>query len=307
MTEKKKKYERALILSGGGTRGPYQVGVWKFLSEFNWKPDLICGSSIGAINSVLFSCEIDVDELIDIWRQEGGQKNIRIPWFKHIKNILLGGKAFVPLFDTKHAERIIRKHLKDRIKDLRNSDIEVIITAVHLLKSELKFFDNSVIDIEHILASGAIPLLFPWRYIDGEAYWDGGVMMNTPILPAIERGAKEIIVVMLTPVGGNEDVPLPRTRAEAIDHLMGQISIASYNSLLSYINWDKQKRSEGNIFTNILQPFYIKDTKILTVAPQRRWDIKSNLSFSKAQVESFINEGYTDACEQLAEHFNLIQ
>ncbi|MFO7558480.1 MAG: hypothetical protein R6X10_06585 [Desulfobacterales bacterium] len=46
-----------------------------------------------------------------------------------------------------------------------------------------------------------MPILFPWQYVDGEPYWDGGVMANTPLFPALESGAEEIIVVMLSPVG----------------------------------------------------------------------------------------------------------
>ena len=43
--------KKALILSGGGARGAFQVGVWQYLREINWTPDLICGTSIGAVNA----------------------------------------------------------------------------------------------------------------------------------------------------------------------------------------------------------------------------------------------------------------
>ena len=303
---KKKKCERALVFSGGGMRGAYQIGVWKFLAEFGWEPDLICGSSVGAINAAAIVCGFELEELADLWKKEGSRKAYRIPWWRQIKN-LFRPKEFLPLMDTRIAEKILRKHLESKIENLRASQIEVIITAVNILKSELKFFDNSTIDIEHIMASSAIPFLFPWRYIEGEPYWDGGVMMNTPLLPAIERGAKEIIVVLLSAVGGNLSLDLPRTRAEAIERIFEQRSIASYASLLSHINWNKQKYSQGSLLKNILQPLHFKDVKIITIAPQRRWPIGSILSFSAKQVETFINEGYTDACEQLAEHFKLGQ
>ena len=301
---KKKKYERALILSGGGMRGAYQIGVWKFLSELGWKPDLICGSSIGAINAVLLACDFEIEELTELWHKEGSRKIYRIPWWRQIKH-LFRPKGFLPLMDTKIAEKVLRKHIGPRIENLRTSQTEVIITAVNVLKSELIFFDNSVIDIEHILASGALPFLFPWQYIDGEPYWDGGVMMNTPLLPAIKREVKEVIIVLLSPVGGNLSLELPRTRVEVIERFFEQMCLASHDSLLTHINWNKQKHTESNIIKSILQPLYLKDMKIITVAPQRRWPMGSILNFSEKQVNTLITEGYTDACEQLAEHFNL--
>jgi NTE family protein len=66
------------------------------------------------------------------------------------------------------------------------------------------------IGLEHVLASAALPLLFPPRRIDGEAYCDGGVRFNTPIAPAIRAGADRLVVISLlseSPVGESRDVP----------------------------------------------------------------------------------------------------
>lgn len=50
------------------------------------------------------------------------------------------------------------------------------------------------------MASSAIPVIFPWQEIDGEPHWDGGVAVNTPLLPALERGAREVLVVLFAPL-----------------------------------------------------------------------------------------------------------
>ena len=59
---------KALILSGGGARGAFQVGVMKYLEEMNWKPDLICGTSVGAINAVAYGSGMPMDRLISLWK-----------------------------------------------------------------------------------------------------------------------------------------------------------------------------------------------------------------------------------------------
>ena len=63
-----KKRHRALILSGGGARGAYQVGVWKFLQEIGWNPDLICGTSVGAVNASAIGCGLNLQEMVHLWK-----------------------------------------------------------------------------------------------------------------------------------------------------------------------------------------------------------------------------------------------
>ena len=50
--------DRALLLSGGGARGAYEIGVWKYLCEMKWRPDLICGTSVGSVNGAADEIEI---------------------------------------------------------------------------------------------------------------------------------------------------------------------------------------------------------------------------------------------------------
>ena len=60
------RHDRALILSGGGTRGAYEIGVWKYLCEVKWQPDLICGTSVGAINGAGITAGLSLDDLIGL-------------------------------------------------------------------------------------------------------------------------------------------------------------------------------------------------------------------------------------------------
>jgi NTE family protein len=70
--------KKALILSGGGARGAFQVGVWKYLREINWTPDLICGTSIGAINAAAIGSGMPVKRLIDLWETHNRSEIYRL-------------------------------------------------------------------------------------------------------------------------------------------------------------------------------------------------------------------------------------
>ncbi len=300
MAVQTRKVKRALVLSGGGARGAYQIGVWKYLQERNWRPDLICGTSVGAINSVGIGCGLNLDELIHIWRAIERGKVYRISLWQQLRRFF-ARSGFVPVMDTEPFKHFLTERL--RLQHLRKSDMEIIITAVNILTSELKFFHKKDIDIEHVMASSAIPILFPWQYVDGAPHWDGGVMANTPILPALERGAKEIIVVLLSPVGGSH-LPLPTSRRQAIERAFEQSLIGSYEAFMSHLAFEQKLRSNANLIEKLVRKtLTLGDIKIATVAPTRMLGFYSILNFSNRQVDNLLREGYTDARGHLGDFF----
>lgn len=300
MAASSRKIKRALILSGGGARGAYQIGVWKYLLDRNWYPDLICGTSVGAINSVGIGTGLSLEELIQIWRGIERGTVYRISLWQQIK-LYFSRSGFVPIMDTEPLKQFLLERLY--LNRVRNSDMDIIITAVNILTSELKFFSQRDIDIEHVMASSAIPILFPWQYVDGEPHWDGGVMANTPIMPALERGAKEIIVVLLSPVGGSR-LKLPGTRRQAIERVFEQSLNGSYESFMSHLAFEEKQRSKGNFLKKIVRKtLTLGDARIATVAPTRMLGFYSILNFSNRQVDTLLQEGYTDARGHLGEFF----
>jgi NTE family protein len=276
--------QRALILSGGGARGAYEIGVWKYLCEMKWRPDLICGSSVGAINGAAITAGLALSDLIMLWKSIERGKVFRVSVRKRIMNFILG-KGFTSYMDTRPLRTFLESALDvDRI---RKSDIELVIAAVNIRSSEIAYFNNSSIGTDHIMASSAIPLLFPWQLIEGMPYWDGGVMANTPIAPAMERQAREIIVVLLSPVGDAE-LPLPKTQREAVERLFEHTLIGSYQAFRSA--WPRTMAGEGKL-------------RIATVAPEKMLGFHSLLDFSKKQSDELIAAGYEDAKSQLAQFF----
>ncbi len=299
---KKRKFNRALILSGGGARGAYQVGVWKYLQELDWKPDLICGTSVGSVNSTAIGCGLNLEELINLWKTIERGRIYKLSLWQQFLHILTR-RGYSPLMDTEPLKNLLLDKLD--IARLRRSEYEIIIAATNILKSQLRFFSQRVIDIEHVMASSAIPVLFPWQYIDGEPYWDGGIMANTPLLPALERGCKEVIVVLLSPVGGAR-LAVPETRRQALERVFEMSLIGSYEAFMSHLAYEYKQRSQQSIVRKLIRrTLTLGDTRIATVAPGQMLGFYSILNFSARQADTLIHEGYMDARNQLAEFFGL--
>ncbi|MDD5308530.1 MAG: patatin-like phospholipase family protein [Deltaproteobacteria bacterium] len=277
------RHDRALILSGGGARGAYEIGVWKHLCEMKWRPDLICGTSVGSINGAAIVAGLSVDDLVMLWKSLDRDKIFRVPILRRIMNFIRR-RGFTAYMDTRPLRAFLDSQLD--VNAIRTSDIELVISAVNVLSSEIAYFDNNSIGIDHIMASSAIPMLFPWQYVGGEPYWDAAVMVNTPIAPAMERQAREIVVVLLSPVGG-VDLPLPTSQHEALERLFEHALIGSYEAFRSHISREQEKR-----------------TRIASVSPGKMLGFQSMLNFSSKQSDELIDAGYEDAKAQLAEFFS---
>jgi NTE family protein len=270
--------KRALVLAGGGARGSFQAGVWKYLTQIGWKPDIICGTSIGAVNAAAIGSGMDTKTLIHLWTTYNRRRMYRLNLLQFAA-YLFSKRAIKPLLDTKPLQKVLHDNLD--FTALKKSKTKIIITAVNMLTGHPEFFNQSQIQLEHILASSAMPLLFPWQEINGEPYWDGGVMVNTPIAPALDFGADEIIVVLLSPVS-HKKLAQPDTVLKAGEHLFEHLLAGSYQANLM------NSKVQDN-----LRP------KIITLAPSKMLGFKSLLNFSKAQANQLVEEGYNTAGRDL--------
>jgi len=290
--------KKALILSGGGARGAFQIGVWKYLKERNWTPDLVCGTSVGAINAVAIGAGMPLDRLIEIWTTYHRPMIYRFRMLRFLANLLFG-RPLKPVMDTGPMRKMVARHLD--IDALRKSRIDVIITAVNLLTARLHLFDQHVIDVDHVMASSAMPILFPWQHIDGEPYWDGGVMANSPLFPALESGVDEIIVVLLSPVG-NVAPAFPGTLKNAIEIVFEHLLIGSCQTALASRGWPAAGHPGEYpplAHAGEMGERSVYSPTIKTVAPSRMLGFRSLLNFSIRQARWLIDEGYRNARSQL--------
>jgi len=291
--------KKALVLSGGGARGAYQAGVYRCLEEMKWVPDIICGTSVGAINASAIGSGLNSQELINLWLDLDQKKVMKYSFKNAIRQVFKS--SFAPIADTAPLHHLIREKLD--FNKLNASEINVVISAVNILTAELRFFENPNLKTEHILASSAIPLFFPWQMIEGEPYWDGGVMANTPILPAIIRGAEEILVILLSPVGADVFMQAPTNRAEALERLYELYLLGSYKSIEQGIEFHRELNRPKSAVEHLLSYFKqeYQDVNIRVIAPKVMLGLGSFLNFSREQAETLIGKGYRDALNHFQE------
>lgn len=212
-------FERiALLLQGGGALGSYQGGVYQALAEADLHPHWVAGISIGAINASLIAGnppQRRVERLREFWETvteapfgpplllSGDIKNDLIHQFinqgRAMSAMLWGAPSFFkprippPIFmpvsspgDLSFYDVSPLKALLGRLVDfdrLNSDEMRLSVGATHVKTGNLIIFDTAErrIGPEHVIASGSLPPGFPATEIDGEYYWDGGVVSNTPL------------------------------------------------------------------------------------------------------------------------------
>ncbi|MDP9891423.1 NTE family protein [Variovorax boronicumulans] len=209
--EDMRQARKALVLQGGGALGAYQAGVYAALSETELQPHWIAGVSIGAINAALIAGnapEHRVDRLREFWHLVSSGPSQRLPsWFgdratqnqysaamaslvgipgffepRYSPALLMGGAApLLSYYDTSPLKATLERLIDfDRINAC---EARFSVGAVNVRTGNSVYFDNTRqrIGPEHIMASGALPPGFAPVHIDGDDYWDGGIVSNTPL------------------------------------------------------------------------------------------------------------------------------
>ncbi len=288
---------RALVLSGGGGRGAYQAGVWAWLDEQQWRPDLICGSSVGSINGAAITGGMTPDRIRALWHsieeRHVFRQRPRETLVARVKETFGLSEEMASTVDTSPLRTLLTQHLDMRA--IRESDIELFVSAVHVLDGQVRYFEGTNLTIQHIMASSAIPIIFPWEMIDGEAYWDGGLAVNTPLLPAIERDAREIVAVVFAPVQGLER--LPATRTEATQWLFEVSTLTSASSLVALLRLLHGESPVLDLSSSNAITF--GSTTMYVVAPKKLLGFRSLLKFEQQHANLLFEAGYHDAGEQL--------
>ena len=179
----------ALVLSGGANLGAAQVGMMTALQESGVRPDLVIGTSVGALNGAWAAADAPLDELGDLWRSlRRGQVFPADP--------LRGLLGFAGRSDHLVSDRGLRRLLRNglRFERLEDAPVDFHVLATDVLTGLGVLFSDGPA-VEAILASSAIPGLLPPVPIDGRHYMDGGVVNNTPISHAVELGADTVWVL----------------------------------------------------------------------------------------------------------------
>ena len=236
---------RALVLSGGGGRGAYEVGVMQACAERDFHFDWIVGTSIGAINACLAG-QNDLDKLIDLWLRIRSQDIYKFPDPGHLRRVVFGQQ--LGLLDTSPLENLLRSCINlERLK-AGPSKVGFVTTDLCNLTTRLITVDeiNSQDDlIDVLMASSAIPLLFPPRRLFGEGCWiDGGLVRNTPIQAAINLGATEIYAVLVEP---NSIDNCPNSLVQLVSRLAEIVFDHSARSGIAHVNQHNRLADLGDL------------------------------------------------------------
>ena len=229
VTTDRPPFERiALVLQGGGALGAYQGGVYQALAEANLHPDWVAGISIGAINSALIagnSPERRVERLREFW-ETVSTSPLGIPYFPWLKLedefahtmfnqlrssfiLFFGASGFFkarlppPYFYASLSPEAMSYYdvapLKTTLERLVDFDlinagaIRFSVGAVNIRSGNFVYFDNATHQIgpEHVMASGSLPSGFPATELEGECYWDGGLVANTPVQWVLDSSPRQ--------------------------------------------------------------------------------------------------------------------
>ena len=315
-----------LILSGGGARAAYQVGVLQAISqilwEAGWRParnpfDIICGTSAGAINAVALACRADnfgegVQKLLDVWENFTVDQVYRADSLGVIRSgarwlsllsfgwLLRKWRAAPP---TSLLDNTPLAGLLHRMLDLPRLDTVMSDGLLHALAvtassytagNHVTFYQTAAnidpwirmqriamqdqIGVEHLLASSAIPFIFPavplFLGSRREYCGDGSMRQLAPISPAIHLGATKVLVVG----AGRLQEPAQAGAEQARYPSLAQIAGHAMSSIfLDSLAVDIERLNRINLTLSMLPPEYLaktplKPVELLVIAPSERLD-----------------------------------
>lgn len=268
----------AIVLSGGGSKGSYQLGVWKALRDLHIKYDIVTGTSIGAINGV-FMCEKAYYKAMRIWKKLNLEYLFnKLPKSNKDFDILkLFGENFLKNggMDIKKIETILENSVNKKKFYKSKIDFGLITynftTKKPLILTKDKIKKDKLID--YLMASATCFPAFKMKEIEGDKFIDGGYYDNLPIDLACTMGAEFLIVVDLGSIGLKKK-PTKKVK---------QITIKPKNNISFFLNFNEEetktnikfgyndtmkafKKLEGNKFTfrkDSLSKYYQNNKNIL--------------------------------------------
>lgn len=279
---------RALVLSGGGSKGSYQTGVLLYLlGELRLKYDILCGVSVGAINSAYLSMfkhgqeRESAESLHKMWLQLNSS-SIYKRHFPFGRWHALWKKSF---YDSIPLHNLIRNNIK--LEKIRESNKIVTAGTVSLTSGKYTIFDQSSDYFIHaVIASASFPgMLAPVQFLD-QLWTDGGVKELSPIKKAIELGADIIDIIVTSP---ENRVKKFISRPTTVDILKTIIDLSTDKILANDIekieNHNKLAKAGIDKYKNII---------INIIRPNNNLT-EDLLDFDPIKIKKMIEIGYLDA------------
>ncbi len=285
------KEMRALVLSGGGSKGAFQVGVLKRLVESNPQGyDLICGVSVGAINAAglaMFSkaeYPAAVAYMEKMWREKVRTSSVHKRWCPFGRVSALWKKS---IYDSSPLKEFMHANLD--LARVRDSGVDIAVGAVSLETGEFKFGtqkDDNLID--WVLASSSFPIFLTPIQIDGQIWSDGGIRSTTPLGHAIRAGADEVDVVLCydpdAGTGGwdsEKETAVPDQLIRTLEVMADQIAVSD----LKIAGLKNDLATINNKYRHV---------SIRVHCPVNKIPVSDSLTFDADEIAKSIEAGYSN-------------
>jgi NTE family protein len=225
------QYKTGLVLSGGGTRGFAHLGLLEALNEAGIYPDVISGTSAGALAGVLYADGHTPKEILKMMNS-GSRLDFMRPALPREGLLQIGGII-----------KILKANL--HAKTFKELKIPLYVTATDLFNGKAEYFSEGDL-LDPVIASASIPVLFQPVIINDINYVDGGVLDNLPLKP-IENKCRFLIGSFVNPVG-------------YMEKCNGLINIAERTFMLSMSKEINEKSKRFDLF---VAPLELRNYKIL--------------------------------------------
>lgn len=184
----------AFVLGGGGGLGAHEVGMLKALFEVDIRPDLVVGTSIGALNGAFISADPTIGavrRLTDVWIEAASQDLFDDSVVDQLRRFARSGTH---VRSSEPLRQLVVDHLPvERIEEL---SVPFQCVAASIEKSTARYFDRGPI-ADAVVASATVPGMFPPKEIEGEHFLDGGLVASIPLDRALGLGAEEVYVLQV--------------------------------------------------------------------------------------------------------------
>lgn len=207
----------AFVFAGGGSLGAIEAGMLRELVATGVIPDMVVGASAGAINAAFFACNphaAGTRQLEALWRSV--RRADVMPWSWRSMFGMLGGRR-AHLVDASGLQRLLTRHFAQAL-------LESAVLPLYVVATDMRTGDEVVLStgaiVQAVLASTAIPGVFPPVRIGDRLLIDGGVANNTPISAAIRLGATRVVVLPAGFVCADRRAP-----RSAIEHALNALSL----------------------------------------------------------------------------------
>lgn len=343
----------ALLLQGGGALGAYQAGVYEALHAAGVEPTWIAGISIGAINSAIIAGnpgETRVAKLREFWEMASAPSDFGLTdfWLGDLSSEIL--RAFVNQWSageialngvkgffmprtpppylaapgsagaTSWYDTSVLRSTLERLVDfdrINEGAMRFSAGAVNVRTGNFAYFDSETDRIcpEHIMASGALPPAFGAVEIDGEFYWDGGLVSNTPLDWVLSaRSDLDTLIFQVDLWSARGELPRDlaevatrikevqyssRTRAATDAFKKVQKLRATFNELLAQMPPELAKSPQAKLLTEASDPAVYNIVQLIYRSPTYEGAYK-DYEFSRRTMEDHWQAGHRDAVKTLS-------